>query len=109
MEPDNKSKFPLNAKVRFAEDRLAVLMPQDRKRLEGRIGVVQSYSNHARKPTVYFPEQDDRPELRLFSVDPRHIELTDDPPPEPEIEQKVIEESGDGEKMSQDDLDKLFG
>jgi len=108
MEPD-KSKFPLNAKVRFTEERLAVLMPQDRKRLEGRIGVVQSYSNHARKPTVYFSEQDDRPELRLFSVDPRHIELIEDAPPEPETEPKAIEETGGDEKMSQDELDNLFG
>lgn len=71
--------FPLDAKVRFTQQRLAVLTPRDRQGLEGRIGVIQTDSNLVRKPTVYFPEDGSKQELRLFRVDPRQLELVEAP------------------------------
>ncbi len=71
--------FLLNAKVRFAQERLAVLTARDRLGLAGRIGVVQTDGNVVSKPTVYFPADGNKPELRLFRVDPRHLELVDSP------------------------------
>ena len=108
MELD-KGRFPLNSKVRFTEDRLSLLMPMDRKRLENRIGVVQGYWNYTRKPVVYFEEEGGRSELRLLRVDPRHLEQVEESSFQNEIEPKLNEETGNSEKMSQDDLDKLFG
>ena len=72
--------FPLNAKVRFAQERLAILTPRDRQGLAGRIGVVQTDGHLVSKPTVYFPADGARPELRLFRVDPRQLELVENPP-----------------------------
>ena len=72
--------FPLDAKVRFTQERLSILTPRDRQGLAGRIGVIQVDSNFVRKPTVYFPADGARLELRLFRVDPRHLELVESPP-----------------------------
>ena len=72
--------FPLNSEVRFAQERLAVLTPRDRQGLAGRIGVVQTDGHVVSKPTVYFPAEGNKPELRLFRVDPRQLELVSSPP-----------------------------
>lgn len=72
--------FPPGAKVRFTEERLAILTPRDRQGLAGRIGVIQADKHLVRKPTVYFPEDGAKPELRLFGVDPRQLELVESPP-----------------------------
>ena len=53
------------------------MTPRDRKNLEGRIGVTQTDSRVVRKPTVYFPTDGVNLELRLFRVDPSHIELVE--------------------------------
>ncbi len=73
-------EFPRGAKVRFTQERLAVLTPRDRQGLAGRIGVVQTDSNIVKKPTVYFPQDGAQVELRLFRVDLRHLELVEGPP-----------------------------
>ena len=57
-----------------------MLTPRDRQGLAGRIGVAQTDSKFVVKPTVYFPATGDKPELRLFRVDPRHLELVESPP-----------------------------
>lgn len=72
--------FPLDANVRFTNARLSVLTPRDRQALAGRVGVIQTDSAFVRKPTVYFPEDGARLVLRLFHVDPSHIELVEDSP-----------------------------
>jgi hypothetical protein len=72
--------WPVNSKVRFTQERLAVLTPHDRQGLAGRIGVAQTDSRFIVKPTIYFPATGDKPELRLFRVDPRHLELVEIPP-----------------------------
>ncbi len=72
--------FLLNAKVRFSQERLAALSSRDRQGLAGRIGMVQTDGHVVSKPTVYFPADGARPELRLFRVDPRQLELVDTPP-----------------------------
>ena len=103
-----KNTFPLDSKVRFTEARLSVLMPQDRKRLEGRIGVVQGYWNYTRKPVVYFPQEGARSELRLLRVDPRHLEMIEQMSIEAETEPRLSDETAGSEKLSQSDMDKLF-
>lgn len=72
--------FPQDAKVRFTQERLSLLTPRDRQGLAGRIGVIQVDKNCIRKPTVYFPADGAKLELRLFRVDPRHLELVEAPP-----------------------------
>ncbi len=72
--------FLPDAKVRFTHERLSILTPRDRRGLAGRIGVIQTDSRLIGKPTVYFPAAGDKPELRLFGVNPRHIELIDSHP-----------------------------
>ena len=72
--------FPLAAKVRFTQERLSILTPRDRQGLAGRIGVTQTDSKLVRKPTVYFPTDGAKLELRLFRVDPSHLELVEDSP-----------------------------
>ena len=75
--------FPMDAKVRFTEERLSVLTPRDRKGLAGRIGVVQTDGARVNKPTVYFPVDGLKPDIRLFRLDPRHLELVEGPPETP--------------------------
>ena len=103
------NKFPLNAKVRFTQERLSILTQRDRHSLEGRIGVVQSYWSYTRKPTVYFPEDGGRVELRLLQVDPRQLELADEASLQTEIEPALADESDDKRQLSQSELDNLFG
>lgn len=72
--------FPLGAKVRFTQERLSTLTARDRQGLAGRIGVTQTDGSLVRKPTVSFPTDGNKLELRLFRVDPSHIELVENPP-----------------------------
>jgi len=118
------NELPADAKVRFTHERLSVLTPRDRQGLVGRIGVIQTDSKFIGKPTVYFPATAEQPELRLFRVDPRQLELVESPP-EPVITPSpndVADHSslatgsgdveptstGEGEKLSQNDLDSFF-
>ena len=118
------TELPPDAKVRFTQERLSVLTPRDRQGLAGRIGVVETDSRSIGKPTVYFPASGDKPELRLFRVDPRHFELVESPP-DPVTTPGLNEVAnpsdlskgsgdveptspGDGEKLSQSDLDNFF-
>jgi len=108
-------EFPRDAKVRFTQERLAVLTPRDRQGLAGRIGVVQTDSNLVRKPTVYFPQDGARLELRLFRVDPRHLELVEGPPNTEDAPLvggdaagQEAADPGEGGKLSQSELDNFF-
>lgn len=107
--PPESLRFPVDAKVRFTQERLAVLMPQDRRRLEGRIGIVQGHWRGTRKPVVYFPQDGARSDLRLPQVDPRQLERVEESPPHVAQEATLVDDSDSHEKMSQDELDKLFG
>ncbi len=112
------TQISLGDTVRFTEERLSVLTPSDRKRLLGRMGVVQGNWNFSRKLTVYFPEDGGRRELRILSVDPRQLE----PVPatliatdieaaiqiDTEIEPAVAEAPSGDETLSQEDMDNLF-
>lgn len=102
-------QLPINAKVRFTNDRLSVLTPPDRRQLEGRVGIVQGYWHEARKPTVYWPQEGNRVELRLLRVDPRHLELVEEAEPTAEAEPQISDGSSGNEKLSQSELDDLFG
>ncbi len=99
----------LNDKVRFKEERMAVLTPSDRKRLEGRVGVVQSYWNSTRKLTVYFLEDKGRPELRILSVDPRQLEQVAENLLERKMAPDIADAASGDTKLSQEDTDNLFG
>ncbi|MBK7052947.1 MAG: hypothetical protein IPH54_21010 [Rhodoferax sp.] len=101
--------FPLNAKVRFTQERLSILSPRDRKSLDGRIGVVEGYWNGTRKPTVNFSADGARVQLRLLRVDPQHLELVEESPVQPAIEPQISDESDANRKLSQSELDDLFG
>jgi hypothetical protein len=125
------TEFPMNAKVRFTQERLSILTARDRQGLAGRIGVVQTDGKLIRKPTVYFPTDGTKPELRLFAVDPRQLELVEAPPatePEPESAPRLNDganptdpsnltpgtaggeasASEGGGTLSQDELDNFF-
>ncbi len=83
-----------------------MLTPGDRKRLEGRVGVVQGYWGFTKKLTVAFPHDAGRPLLRILSVDPRQLErVAESVATEPEVAMDNLGES----KLSQDDTDALFG
>lgn len=118
-----RATFPLDAKVRFTQERLSLLTPRDRQGLAGRIGVIQSDGNFVRQPTVYFPADGAMQELRLFRVEPRHLELVESPPTrqtppqdDTETESDRSKDTADAEapvsdgdeKLSQSDMDKLF-
>ncbi len=102
-----RNRFELDEKVRFTQERLDVLSPQDRRRLEGRIGVVQGNYGGTRKPIVYFPADLDRPDLRLFGVDLRQLELVEEEPLPPQ-EAERSEDFEDSPGVSQTEADDLF-
>ena len=110
--------FPLAAKVRFTQQRLSVLTPRDRQSLAGRIGTTQTDGALIRKPTVYFPTDGARLELRLFRVDPSHLERVEVPPeaiPAPDLidspaKADATPDAPDGGgTLSQSEMDNLFG
>lgn len=102
-------KISTDDMVRFKEERLAVLIPSDRKRLDGRVGVVQGYWNFTRKLTVYFPEDAGRRELRILSVDPRQLEKVASNLIEDETQSEPAAVAGGEDRMSQEDMDNMFG
>jgi len=120
-------------KVRFTQERLSVLTPPDRKRLEGRVGTVQGRWNYTRKLTVYFPEEGNRSELRIMSLEPNQLERVVEEVATPDVpsddaelaseeasraesastepantEVTTTEAASGGEQLSQEELDKLF-
>lgn len=107
--------FQLNAKVRFTQKRLSILTPRDRQSLAGRIGLVQTERSAARKPTVSFPADGSNLELRLFRIDPSHLELVEIPP-KTEITTNPTEGTADFETsafegsatLSESEMDNLF-
>lgn len=103
------TQISLGDKVRFTQERLSVLTPLDRKRLEGRIGVVQGFWNFSRKLTVYFPEDGGRRELRIPSVDPRQLEQVAEGLIVSKKEPDITKPTSSDERLSQDDTDNLFG
>lgn len=96
-------------KVRFTAERLSVLTAPDRKRLEGRIGVVQGYWNFSRKLTVHFQQEGNRPELRILSVDPRQLERFPEEVISTDMPSEISNTPSGDEKLSQEDMDNLFG
>jgi hypothetical protein len=120
------TEFPMNAKVRFTQERLSILTARDRQGLAGRVGVVQTDGNLIRKPTVCFPADGTKPELRLFAVDPRQLELVEgQPATEPEAAPSLNDGANQtdpalgavdgataaadgGGTLSQDELDNFF-
>jgi len=97
--------------VRFKDERLVMLMPTDRKRLEGRVGVAQGYWRYSRKLTVAFPEDSGRSPLRILSVDPRQLDRVGQAaaPAEVEPDPFAAPAISDNTKLSQEDTDNLFG
>jgi len=100
--------FSQGDKVRFKDERLSVLTPPDRKRLEGRVGVVQGRWNYSRKLTVHFPEDGGRSELRIMSVDPSQLERVMEEA-KAEMAPEITEAASGEERLSQEDMDNLFG
>lgn len=96
-------------KVRFKEERLSILTLSDRRRLEGRVGVVQGYWNFTRKLTVYFPEDGGRRELRILSVDPRQLENVAKGLIEADMAPETAPAESGEERLSQEDMDNMFG
>ena len=96
-------------KVRFTAERLSMLAPADRKRLEGRVGVVQGRWNYTRKRTVYFPEDGGRSELRILSVEPNQLERVPIDAAQPEAPPANVDAPSSDDKLSQEDTDNLFG
>ena len=101
--------LPVNSKVRFTKERLSVLTAPDRRQLEGRVGVVQSYWHETKKPTIYWPQDGNRVELRLMRVDPRHLELVEEAPAAAQPEPQISDDTDGNKRLSQSELDDLFG
>ena len=102
-------KFTPGDLVRFTDERLAMLATADRKRLQGRVGLVQAYWNFTRKLTVAFPEDAGRSGLRILSVDPRQLERVAENVVDNRIEPVVADDGVGDAKLSQEDTDNLFG
>ncbi|MBP9058802.1 MAG: hypothetical protein KBF98_00640 [Rhodoferax sp.] len=110
MTPDSPlTQISLGDFVRFQAERLAMLAPADRRRLEGRVGLVQGYWNSTRKLTVAFAQDGGRAELRILSVDPRQLERVVDTPMPTAAEANIPEPTDGDAKLSQEDTDNLFG
>ena len=95
--------------VRFTAERLSMLAPTDKKRLEGRVGIVHGRWNHTRKLTVYFPDDGGRSELRILSVEPNQLERVAIDAAQPEVAPTNVEAPSGDDKLSQEDMDNLFG
>ena len=80
--------------------------------------MTQTDSTLVRKPTVYFPTDGANLELRLFRVDPKHLELVEIPPNTdipPSLTDgtdgtaDVVTSVADGsDRLSQSEMDNLF-
>ena len=106
MQPA-QTGFAVEQAVRFTQERLDVLSPSDRQRLQGRVGVVEGFYKGTRKPIVYFPATQGQTDLRLFGVDPRQLESVSDVP-SPLQENGVSDAPNDGATVSQSEADHLF-
>ena len=106
MQPTQPG-FAVKQAVRFTQERLDVLSPPDRQRLQGRVGVVEGFYKGTRKPIVYFPATQGQTDLRLFGVDPRQLELVSDLP-SPLHESGVSDARDDSTTVSQSEADHLF-
>lgn len=100
------------------------MTPRDRQGLSGRIGVVQTDGSKVEKPTVYFPATGAKPDLRLFRIDPRHLEVVGSPADsveEPRLDDGINHAAPSDtkdvaptaapegeERLSQSDMDNLF-
>jgi hypothetical protein len=104
-------KISPDDQVRFKDERLSMLAPADRKRLEGRVGVVQGYWKFTRKLTVAFAEDSGRPALRILSVDPRQLERVANVviPAEVHPDTSDSDDVNGSTNLSQEDTDNLFG
>ena len=103
------TNIALGDQVRFKDERLSMLASSDRKRLEGRVGLVQGRWNFTRKLTVLFPEDADRALLRILSVDPRQLERVAGSDISMGGVPELTDEASDDAKLSQEDMDNLFG
>ena len=103
------TNLALGDQVRFKEERLSLLTSADRRRLEGRVGVVQGRWNFTRKLTVLFPEDAERTLLRILSVDPRQLERVAGSDIPMGGVSEIADEASDDAKLSQEDTDNLFG
>ena len=103
------TNLALGDQVCFKEERLSLLTSADRRRLEGRVGVVQCRWNFTRKLTVLFPEDADRTLLRILSVDPRQLERVAGSDISMGGVPEIADEVSNDAKLSQEDTDNLFG
>jgi len=103
------TNLALGDQVRFKEERLSQLTSADRRRLEGRVGVVEGRWNFTRKLTVLFPEDAGRALLRILSVDPRQLERVAGSDIPMGGVPEIADEASEDAKMSQEDTDNLFG
>jgi hypothetical protein len=104
----DQMSFSLDDKVRFTKERLDVLTVLDRRRLEGRVGLVKGFRNGSRKPIVYFPEVQGQRDLRLFGVDPHQLELVLEDVLQSNAQPQPGGNIDDSDKLSQEDTDHLF-
>ena len=77
--------------------------------------MTQTDSALVRKPTVYFPTDGANLELRLFRVDPKHLELVE-MPPDTDVTPSLMDGTADvlasvtdgSDRLSQSEMDNLF-
>lgn len=65
--------------VRFTELQLALGDEAFRRRFQGRVGQVAGYRLGAECPIIEFRRDGRRPEVRLFEVSPRSLEIVEEP------------------------------
>ena len=75
---DEEGKLAVGTKVRVVDSFLARLTEKEAARLRGRVGTVTGYRMGANEPIVLFEKVVRRPELKLFEVDLRRIEVVEE-------------------------------
>jgi|JI10StandDraft_1071094.scaffolds.fasta_scaffold100310_2 hypothetical protein len=75
---DEEGKLAVGTKVRFVDSFLARLTEKEEARLRGRVGTVTGYRMGANERIVLFEKVGRRPELKLFEVDLRRIEVVEE-------------------------------
>jgi len=95
-------------KIPFTQEPLNALTAQDRRRLEGRLTVAQGFHNGTKKSIVYSPHTQGHSDLRLFGVDFRQVEVASEAGVRPDDPVQLSDQTVIGDKLPQDETDRLF-
>lgn len=75
---EEATRMAVGTKVRFLDSYLDRLTEKESARLRGRVGEVTGYRLGATEPTVLLPRAGRRPELKLFEVSLKRLQVVSD-------------------------------